>query len=108
MYRLLILQILAGIAGGIIANKKGRNYAIWSILCFIFPALILIVLILPPLLTKGRTKRCANCAGIISEDETVCRYCVKEQPISLRRCRECGSFVPDKEYCSNCNKKLQE
>jgi RNA polymerase subunit RPABC4/transcription elongation factor Spt4 len=107
MYRLLIIQIIAGIVGAIVANKKGRNYGLWFLLCFFFPPMFFLILMLPPKLTQGRTKSCPYCSRIIPEDETVCRYCMKEQPINLVECKECGSFVPEKNYCMQCNKKLK-
>ncbi len=107
MFRILILQIIAGIVGAMIANKKGRNYFLWFFLCLAFPVLVLIIFILPPIVTKGRTKRCPYCSKIIDEAETVCRYCRKEQPINLIQCSECGSFVPEKDYCMQCNKRLK-
>ena len=107
MYSVLILRGLAGLAGGLIANKKGRDKFVWAILCFIFPPLVLAILMIPPKVTKGITRRCPDCGKIVSKNDTVCRYCKKEMPIELVQCQECKSFVPDKEYCMNCNKKLR-
>ena len=47
MYRYLIIAIIAGIIGGIIARRKGYNQILWFILCTIVPLLILVILILP-------------------------------------------------------------
>ncbi|OGW32821.1 MAG: hypothetical protein A2X59_10470 [Nitrospirae bacterium GWC2_42_7] len=108
MSRILIIQIIAGIAGSIIAAKKGRNYFLWFLLCFIFPVSVLVILLFPPVVAKGRTKRCPFCSRVIHENAPVCKYCKKELPIDLIQCHRCGSFVPEKEYCMNCNKKLKD
>jgi hypothetical protein len=107
MYRFVVLQVLVGILGSIIAAKKGRNPFLWGLVCFIFPLLILVVGILPPLIKTGKTKPCPYCRKVLQESDTECRYCGKEMPINLVECRECGSFVPEKEYCMKCNRKLK-
>ena len=107
MYRFVVFQALVGILGSIIASKKGRNPFLWGLACFIFPLLILVVGMLPPLMKTGKTKQCPYCRKVLSESDTDCRYCGKEMPINLVECRECGSFVPEKEYCMNCNRKLR-
>jgi len=108
MYRFAVLfQGLIAILAGIIASKKGRNPFLWGLACFIFPPLILVVGILPPLIKTGKTKQCPYCKKVLQESDTECRYCGKEMPINLVECRECGSFVPEKEYCMKCNRKLK-
>ena len=69
--------------------------------------LILILLLLPPVLSGGRTKQCAYCAKIINESDRACKYCSREQPINLVQCKECGSYVPEKHSCEQCNKKMK-
>ncbi|MBS1127307.1 MAG: hypothetical protein H6Q93_1296 [Nitrospirae bacterium] len=108
MYRLIIVfQVLIGILSGIIALKKGRNPLFWGVICFIFPLLILIIGIAPPLLKSGKTKPCPYCRKVLRESDTECRYCRKEMPINLVQCKECGSFVPERDYCMQCNRKLR-
>lgn len=107
MYRILLLRIIAGIVGGYVAHKKGRSMLIWGLACAVVPLVVIVVLLLPAVLTEGRTKRCPHCSRIIPSGDTTCRYCRKELPIELVRCRECGSFVPIRDYCSNCHRKLK-
>lgn len=108
MSRLLIFQVLAGLIGSIIAKKKGRNYIVWFLLCFIFPLLVIVIVILPALMVKGRTKRCPYCSKIIKDEDAVCVHCNKELPINLVQCKECGSFVPEKEFCMQCNRVIKK
>lgn len=75
MYRYLIISIIAGIIGSIIARRKGYNQIVWFILCAIVPLLIVVILILPTKVAKGLTKKCNNCAEIIKEDALVCKHC---------------------------------
>lgn len=108
MYRLFVLRLIAGLIGGVIAYKKGRGALLWALLCALFPPLIVAVLLLSPRLAPGRTRQCPYCAAIVYRRDTQCRSCKRELPIELIRCGACGSYVPDKEYCTQCHKKLKE
>ena len=83
LVRYVLLLIIAGIVGGIIAGRKGRNPILWFILCAIVPLLIAVIIVLPPLVSKGHTKKCHYCAEIIKEDAIVCKHCGREQPIEI-------------------------
>lgn len=107
MYRILILRAVAGVVGGYVAYRKGRSMLIWGVACAVIPLAVLVVLFLPPVLTKGQTKRCPHCSRIVPAGDTICRYCKKELPIELVQCRECGNFVPVRDYCSSCHRKLK-
>jgi hypothetical protein len=85
LFRYVILLIIAGIVGSIIASRKGRSPVWWFILCALFPLLIIVIALLPPMVSKGYTKKCLYCAEIIKEDANFCKHCGKEQPIEMVR-----------------------
>jgi len=62
LVRYVILLTIAGIVGSIIAIRKGHSPIWWFILCALFPLLIIVVALLPPMVSKGHTKKCPYCA----------------------------------------------
>ncbi len=103
----LLIFLIAALAGALIADKKGRDKLTWGLICFFLPPAVLLLLLLPTVAAKGRTRRCPYCAKIVSLKDTTCKFCRRELPIEMVRCSACGSFVPDKEYCMQCNRKLK-
>jgi len=103
----LLIFLLAGLAGALIADKKGRDKLIWFLFCFFFPPLLLLLLFLPLKLAGGKTKQCPFCSRVVSAGDTTCKYCKKELPIEMVQCPGCGSFVPDKGHCIKCNRELK-
>jgi hypothetical protein len=101
-----ILRLAAALAGAAIAHSKGRNKFGWGIACFVFPPLIVVVFLLGPRLAAGKTRRCPYCNGIIYRADATCKHCRRELPIELVQCSHCGSFVPEKEYCTQCHRKM--
>ena len=83
MFRYVLLLIIAGIVGSIIAGRKGRHPVGWFILCALVPLLIVVLAVLPPMVSRGYTKKCLYCAEIIREDAVVCKHCGRDQPIEM-------------------------
>ena len=75
MYRYLIIAVIAGIAGGIIARSKGYNQLLWGVLCTVIPLLVLVILIMPAKLFEGEIKRCPHCAAVVKDGDTICSHC---------------------------------
>jgi RNA polymerase subunit RPABC4/transcription elongation factor Spt4 len=103
--RLILLQIVAGVIGGIIAATKGRHILFWFLACFLFPLLILVISFLPSLKAASGEKRCPRCTQPLRPGEDLCRNCGGKRPIELVQCRTCGSFVPENSVCPDCSGK---
>ena len=82
MVRYVLLIIIAGIAGGIIARRKGAARCCGFLLCAIVSSRIAIIII-SPLASKGYTKKCPYCIDIIKEDGIVCTHCGRGLPIEM-------------------------
>ncbi|MBI5634106.1 MAG: hypothetical protein HZA15_11590 [Nitrospirae bacterium] len=104
MARLYILQLIAGIAGGFIAARKGRSILFWFLLCFILPLFTIVVLILPSLKAGAAGKICPNCSHPLNRKDR-CSHCSWQTPIELVQCSKCGSFVSEHENCPTCSRK---
>jgi len=104
--RIWIFNLIAGIAGGLLAKSKGRGPVFWGLLSFFFPFAIIIVFFLPAVLTVQSGKQCANCRRAIPKDAVLCPYCGSNQPIEMVECHNCRSFVRSGGSCSNCGRAL--
>ncbi|GAB4388868.1 MAG: zinc ribbon domain-containing protein [Thermodesulfovibrionales bacterium] len=105
MYRLFLLSLVAGVIGAIVADRKGRSWVAWGLLCWAFPLLLVVLVFLRPALSPGATKRCPHCGEVIRHEATVCRYCKRELPIEMVECPRCGKFVPAGERCPECGQR---
>lgn len=75
MIRYIVLVVVAGIVGAILAQSKGRNPILWFILCALVPLLVIAVALLPSIVAIGITKKCPHCAEVVKEDATLCKHC---------------------------------
>lgn len=109
MSKVFFLTLLAGVAGALIADRKGRSWMFWGMVCAVFPFLIILILIIPSLIgRKSKAVLCPFCGKPTSSDGTVCGRCGRELPIELVRCPNCSKYVPLRDYCSECNKSLRD
>jgi predicted amidophosphoribosyltransferase len=108
MSRLFLFSILIGVLAAVVADRKGRSWVAWGLICLAFPFMLIVLLFLRPALKPGATKQCPYCAEIIRQEATVCKHCGKELPIEMVQCPNCGKFVPDRDYCTECNKSLHK
>lgn len=102
--RYLIIQLVAAAAGAFLAERKGRNWIFWGIVCFLVPLAFLVLLFLPRVLAPGVTKQCPECGRVISHGATVCEYCKRELPIEMVQCPGCGKYVPEGQRCPDCDR----
>jgi hypothetical protein len=58
-------MFVTGLAAALIAPKRGRDGVWWGIFCFLFPPLILVLLMLPP----GRNWRSRNALDDAPRDD---------------------------------------
>ena len=104
---MFILTLAAGVAGALIADKKGRNWIAWGAICAIFPFMIILLALLSNKLQPSSSKRCPYCGAFTNEGSAFCGRCGRELPIELVRCSNCGKYVPMKDYCVECGKSLR-
>lgn len=104
MARLYILQLVAAIAGGFMAARKGRSALFWFLLCFILPLFALVIFMLPSLKAEAAGRKCPNCLRPLAQDDR-CGHCGWQKTIELVQCRTCGSFLPEHENCPTCSRK---
>ena len=108
MFRnMFLLTLVAGVAGALIADKKGRNWIFWGAVCAIFPFMVILVLLLSNKQRLGMMVKCPFCGGPTAQGSAFCGRCGREMPIELVRCPNCGKYVPMKDYCAECNKSLR-
>jgi hypothetical protein len=77
MYRYLIIAVISGISGGIIARAKGYNQFLWGVLCTVIPLLVLVILVMPVRVYEVQIKKCPHCGALVREGDTSCRQCGK-------------------------------
>lgn len=77
---LLLVIIVPGVAGGILAANRARNFIGWSILCGLFPIFLLVIYFHKPLReVEGKFRKCRSCGEFIKWRDACCKYCTAPQ-----------------------------
>ncbi len=106
MTRVFIFGLIAAALGAYLAEKQGRNWLLWGLLCAVFPLTLVVLLILPPVQGKVEARGCPACGMPVHPGDTVCRHCGKTTPIEMIKCPICGKYVPEDSHCSECGARL--
>lgn len=77
----LLVFVVPGVTGGILAANRARNVVVWSLLSAAFPIFLLVIYFHKPLReVEGKFRRCGGCGEFIRWREATCRYCGKDHP----------------------------
>ncbi len=79
VYLILLVPVIFGVAGGVLAANRGRNpllVMIWCMASALFPIFIMIIYFKKPTReVEGKFKKCTGCGEWLTWIETPCRYC---------------------------------
>lgn len=77
----VLIVLVSGATGGVMAANRGRNVEFWSVLCALLPPCLLLIFFAKPLCeVEGKFRRCLDCSQLIKWHEPVCKYCHSEHP----------------------------
>ena len=76
---ILVILVIPGTIGAVLAKNKGRSIIGWFILSAIFYLPILIVLLLPPIKeVPGKYRECPLCKEFVKWNALLCKHCKTE------------------------------
>ncbi len=101
---ILVIMLVGGILGGIVASNKGRYIFLWTLLCGIMPLCLLILFALPKLAQPGISRACPFCMRIIPWKANICGYCTQRVPAPhSSTCQYCGETLwQGEKTCPTC------
>ena len=119
MFGALIVWVVCGIAGAMIASRKGRSVEGWAVLCFLLGPLGVVLALVASrdeagletqALESGDSRKCPQCAEVIKAEATKCRYCGSEltpqpKPQIAGSCFLCGFELRQRvAVCPKCGR----
>ena len=73
---LLLVIVIPGIIGGILAANRARSVFLWGVLSAIFPVFLLVIYYHKPLReVQGKFRQCPACKEFQGWNNIVCKYC---------------------------------
>lgn len=89
----LLLAIAGGfgLLGGVVAERRGKDFWNWYWLCFCFGWIPLVVLAF-----TGKTKERDDADLLSSGQHKTCPYCAEVVKIQAIKCKHCGSEIGEK------------
>lgn len=80
-YFVFLIIAAFGVAGGVLAYKRGRSVVLWCVLSMLFPIFLLVIWFQKPLKeVPGGFRQCGGCKEWIAWDSAVCKYCNASKP----------------------------
>lgn len=77
----LLILVIPGIVGGMLAANRGRNFLGWSLACAIFPIFLLVIYFEKPVReVEGKFRRCGSCGEYYRWRDPSCKYCGTPRP----------------------------
>lgn len=87
LFLILLGIIICAFLGSQFAAHKRKNKVLWSILCAIFPPIIIfLIAINSKKLERHEIIQCPVCRGFIKRDATSCKICgrsLREYPVNI-------------------------
>jgi uncharacterized Zn-finger protein len=96
---ILFWFIVPGIFGAFIASKKGRDWLRWFLICTFLPIVVILVIFLPPVESKGKFKKCPYCQELVQWGAVICKHCRSELEA------EVSTVKADIKICPHCGTK---
>jgi hypothetical protein len=76
---ILVIWVLPGTIGAILAKNKGRSGFLWFVICALFWLPIFIVMFLPPVKeVPGKFRECPSCREFVKWNAIICKHCKTE------------------------------
>lgn len=102
---IIVIMLIGGFLGGLIAQNRGRNMFVWTVFCGIIPLMLLVLFALPRLPVLNQWRPCPYCLSIIPWSAQVCKVCRNDVPPAYcEPCNYCGKLVwAGMDSCKKCS-----